>query len=89
MPVHGAIVIGAGQAGLAASYHLTQAGIDHVVLERGRIGETWRSQRWDTFVLNTPGWLSHVRPADQSSSGRFGSCGVPVPCPSCPPTVRS
>jgi putative flavoprotein involved in K+ transport len=64
MPAHGAIVIGAGQAGLAASYHLTHAGIDHVVLERGRIGETWRSQRWDTFVLNTPGWLSHVRSAD-------------------------
>jgi putative flavoprotein involved in K+ transport len=64
MAALGAIVIGAGQAGLAASYQLTQAGIDHVVLERGRVGETWRSQRWDTFVLNTPGWLSHVRPAD-------------------------
>ena len=64
MAAVGAIVIGAGQAGLAASYHLTQSGIDHVVLERGRIGETWRSQRWDTFVLNTPGWLSHVRPVD-------------------------
>jgi putative flavoprotein involved in K+ transport len=52
MPVRGAIVLGAGQAGLAASYHLTQAAIDHVVLERGRVGEAWRSQRWDTFVLN-------------------------------------
>ncbi len=58
----GAIVIGAGQAGLAASYHLSRTGIEHVVLERGRVGESWRSQRWDTFVLNTPGWLSHVRP---------------------------
>lgn len=62
----GAVVIGAGQAGLAASYYLTQAGIDHVVLERGRIGETWRTQRWDTFVLNTPGWLSHVRSGDRT-----------------------
>jgi putative flavoprotein involved in K+ transport len=61
----GAVVIGGGQAGLAASYHLMQAGIDHVVLERGRIGETWRSQRWETFVLNTPGWLSHVRADDR------------------------
>jgi len=50
------VVIGAGQAGLSASYHLTQRGIEHVVLERGRVGETWRSERWDGFVLNTPNW---------------------------------
>jgi putative flavoprotein involved in K+ transport len=53
-----AIVIGAGQAGLAASYHLAGRGIEHVVLERGRVGETWRSQRWTSFVLNTPNSLS-------------------------------
>ncbi len=50
------VVIGAGQAGLSASYHLTQRGIEHVVLERVRVGETWRSERWDGFVLNTPNW---------------------------------
>jgi putative flavoprotein involved in K+ transport len=50
------VVIGGGQAGLAASYHLTERGREHVVLERGRIGETWRSQRWDGFYLNTPNW---------------------------------
>ena len=50
------VVIGAGQAGLSASYHLTRRGIEHVVLERGRVGETWRSERWDGFVLNTPNW---------------------------------
>jgi putative flavoprotein involved in K+ transport len=49
-------VIGAGQAGLATSYWLTQHGLEHVVLERGRVGETWRSQRWDGFYLNTPNW---------------------------------
>jgi putative flavoprotein involved in K+ transport len=49
------IVIGAGQAGLAASYFLTQHGREHVVLERGEVGETWRSQRWDGFFLNTSG----------------------------------
>ena len=65
----GAIVIGAGQAGLAASYHLSRAAIEHVVLERGRIGDTWRSQRWDTFVLNTPGWMSHVLTADRAGEG--------------------
>ena len=38
------VVIGPGQAGLAVGYLLTQEGVDHVVLERGRVGETWRSQ---------------------------------------------
>ncbi|HJR94952.1 MAG TPA: NAD(P)-binding domain-containing protein, partial [Gaiellaceae bacterium] len=51
------IVIGAGQAGLAASYLLAQHGREHVVLERGEVAETWRSQRWDGFFLNTPNWF--------------------------------
>jgi putative flavoprotein involved in K+ transport len=51
------IVIGAGQAGLAASWFLTQHGRDHLVLERGAVAETWRSQRWDGFYLNTPNWF--------------------------------
>ena len=49
-------VIGAGQAGLATSWYLTQAGIDHAVLESGRLAETWRSRRWDSFCLVTPNW---------------------------------
>jgi len=49
------VVVGAGQAGLAVSRELTDAGVDHVVLERGRIGETWRG-RWDSFCLVTPNW---------------------------------
>ena len=53
-------VIGAGQAGLAASYFLTQSGREHVVLERGRVGETWRSQRWDGFYLNTPNFAQRL-----------------------------
>jgi putative flavoprotein involved in K+ transport len=52
------VVIGAGHAGLAASYFLRAHGIDHVVFERGRIGESWHSQRWDSFTLNTPNWCS-------------------------------
>ena len=51
----GTVVVGAGQAGLSVSRELTQAGIPHVVLERGRVGETWR-QRWDSFCLVTPNW---------------------------------
>ena len=49
------VVIGGGQAGLATSYELTQAGVEHVVLERGRIGQSWRG-RWDSFCLVTPNW---------------------------------
>lgn len=52
------VVIGAGQAGLAVSYFLTRAGVEHTVLERGGIGESWRSQRWDSFCLNTPSWAN-------------------------------
>lgn len=47
-------IVGGGQAGLAMSYHLKESGIPHVVLERGRIGEAWRSERWDSFCLVTP-----------------------------------
>jgi putative flavoprotein involved in K+ transport len=50
------VVIGAGQAGLATSYHLSQRGLEHVVLEKDRVGESWRSQRWDSFCLVTPNW---------------------------------
>ncbi|HET7902152.1 MAG TPA: NAD(P)/FAD-dependent oxidoreductase [Candidatus Nanopelagicales bacterium] len=50
------VVIGAGQAGIATSEHLHRHGIGHVVLERGRIAERWRSQRWDSLVTNGPVW---------------------------------
>src|SRR5579872_1632127 len=49
-------IIGAGQAGLATSWYLKQAGVDHVVLEAGRVAETWRTRRWDSFCLVTPNW---------------------------------
>lgn len=49
-------IIGAGQAGLATSWYLTQAGVEHVVLESARVAETWRSRRWDSFCLVTPNW---------------------------------
>lgn len=50
------VVIGAGQAGLALSYHMTQAGREQVVLEKKRVGEAWRSGRWDSFTLVSPNW---------------------------------
>ncbi len=53
---HEVIVIGGGQAGLAVSWCLGEQGIRHVVLERERIGHTWRTQRWDSFCLVTPNY---------------------------------
>jgi Pyridine nucleotide-disulphide oxidoreductase len=49
------IVVGGGQAGLAASHELAERGVEHVVLERGRVGQSWRD-RWDSFCLVTPNW---------------------------------
>ena len=55
-----AIVIGAGQAGLAMSHCLAARGIDHLVLERGRVAERWRSERWDSLRLLTPNWMTRL-----------------------------
>ena len=56
----GTVVIGAGQAGLALSARLQDAGHRHVVLERGRVAERWRSERWESLVLLTPDWLNRL-----------------------------
>ncbi|MFT5503293.1 MAG: putative flavoprotein involved in K+ transport [Gammaproteobacteria bacterium] len=50
------LVIGAGQAGVAMSEHLSNAGVPHLVLERDRIAERWRTARWDSLVANGPAW---------------------------------
>lgn len=50
------LVIGAGQAGIAASEHLTRNAIAHVVLEKNRVAEAWRSGRWDSLKANGPAW---------------------------------
>ena len=49
------LVVGGGSAGLSVGHELASLGIDHVILERGRIGQTWRD-RWDSFCLVTPNW---------------------------------
>jgi putative flavoprotein involved in K+ transport len=51
-----ALVVGGGQAGIAMSEHLTKCGVPHLVLERHRIAERWRSERWDSLVANGPTW---------------------------------
>ncbi|MEW2494919.1 NAD(P)/FAD-dependent oxidoreductase [Streptomyces nodosus] len=50
------VVVGAGQAGVAMSEHLGTHGVPHIVLERHRIAERWRSERWDSLVANGPAW---------------------------------
>src|SRR5438874_7870039 len=52
-PILDVAVIGAGHAGLSISYCLKQHSLNHKVFERGRIGEAWLSQRWNSFVMNT------------------------------------
>ncbi|MFI5908084.1 NAD(P)-binding domain-containing protein [Dactylosporangium sp. NPDC051541] len=55
-----AVVIGAGHAGLAASHFLRDRSIDHVVLERGEVANSWRRERWDSLRLLTPNWLTRL-----------------------------
>src|SRR6476620_537958 len=93
MPAIDTVIIGGGQAGLALSRLLTEAGHDHVVLERGRVGERWRSERWDSLALLTPNWANRlprddapVDPDAYSSRSDFvatleryaRSCGAPL-----------
>ncbi|OIO68826.1 MAG: pyridine nucleotide-disulfide oxidoreductase [Zetaproteobacteria bacterium CG_4_9_14_3_um_filter_49_83] len=54
------IVIGAGHAGLAMSKCLTDCSIEHIVLERGKVAHTWRTERWDSLTLLTPNWQSRL-----------------------------
>jgi putative flavoprotein involved in K+ transport len=54
------VVIGAGQSGLAASWWLAQRRIDHVVLERGEVANTWKRERWESLRLLTPNWQSRL-----------------------------
>jgi putative flavoprotein involved in K+ transport len=50
------VIIGGGQAGLAMSYHLSQLGLEHLVLERARVADRWRTQRWDSLMFQFPNW---------------------------------
>ncbi|MFG1993062.1 NAD(P)-binding domain-containing protein [Actinoplanes sp. NPDC048988] len=54
------VVVGAGHAGLAASHFLRGRSVDHVVLERGEVANSWRRERWDSLRLLTPNWLSRL-----------------------------
>ena len=55
-----AVVIGGGHSGLAMSKCLTDRSIDHVVIERGEVAQSWKTQRWDSLRLLTPNWLTRL-----------------------------
>ena len=76
----GTVVIGGGHAGLNTSRALQLADHDHVVLERGRIGETWRTQRWTSFRLNTPSWASMLLGFDEAPGDADGFMSVEQLC---------
>lgn len=54
------VIIGAGQAGLAMSHCLSERSIEHVLIERGSIANSWRSERWDSLRLLTPNWMTRL-----------------------------
>ena len=64
--VYDVIIVGAGFSGLCASYHLKKYGLNHIIFERGRIGESWLSQRWDSFRFNSTNKLN-VLPGDKEA----------------------
>lgn len=60
MPTTTVTIVGAGQAGLAMSHCLSARSIDHVLLERAGVANSWRTERWDSLRLLTPNWLSRL-----------------------------
>jgi putative flavoprotein involved in K+ transport len=69
------IIVGGGQAGLSMSYCLKERGIDHIVFEKHRLGEAWRSKRWDTFCLVTPNWQCQLPGFHYSGDDPHGFMG--------------
>jgi len=70
------VVIGAGHSGLAVSHLLGKVGRDHVVLDRGRVAESWRSERWDSLRLLTPRWMTRLPCSQYAGADQEGFMGV-------------
>ena len=67
------VIIGGGQAGLSLSYHLTQAGREHVILEKSaQVADAWRNRRWDSFTLITPNWAFRLPGSEYADSEPHG-----------------
>ena len=72
-------MIGAGHAGLAMSKCLADRGIEHVVLERGEVANSWKTERWDSLRLLTPNWQSRLPGYGYPGTTRTGSGRCPKP----------
>src|ERR1051325_3957528 len=72
-----AVVIGAGHAGLATSHRLSERSIDHVVLERGEVANSWRTERWDSLRLLTPNCLARLPGMPDREDERDGCMTMP------------
>jgi putative flavoprotein involved in K+ transport len=72
-----AVIIGGGQAGLATSHCLSERGIDHVVIERGEVANSWRHERWDSLRLLTPNWQSRLPGYAYEGDDRDGFMSMP------------
>jgi cation diffusion facilitator CzcD-associated flavoprotein CzcO len=87
-PMIDCVVAGGGPAGLAVSAALDDLHVDHVVLERERVGHSWRTQRWDSLRLNNPGWMNPMLGSQEPDTyltppkWSTGSAGSPRPGPS-------
>lgn len=76
LPTHIPVaIIGGGQAGLSASWHLWRAGVPHILLEKNSPGHSWRSERWDTFCLVTPNWQCQLPDFPYAGSDPDGFMG--------------
>jgi putative flavoprotein involved in K+ transport len=71
------VVIGAGHAGLAASHALSERAIDHVVLERGEIANSWRNERWESLKLLTPNWQTRLPGFEYAGEDPDGFMSMP------------
>ena len=69
---HEVVIIGAGQGGLAVSYHLSRRGVEHVVLERSSIAASWREHRWSSFCTVTPNWSIRLPGAEYAGDDPGG-----------------
>src|SRR5438445_4037976 len=72
------VIVGAGQAGLAMSRCLTEQSVDHVLLERGEVANSWRTERWDSLRLLTPNWQTRLPGASYDGDDPDGYMMLPA-----------
>ena len=77
MKHHSTVIIGAGQCGLAMSRCLAERSVDHVILERGEVANSWRTERWDSLHLLTPNWQSRLPGSPYAGSDPDGYMSMP------------